>query len=142
MIYWLRFLAITFAILFGLFLFIPDTFLSYLNDLGLVFFHFTSPRAAPFPPNLWQCLSLVLMLLMFFISFRAQSDWLRFTNFVPLILLEKAICAVAFLVLILLQPIHFSYIVGLVVDGLLFLLTAYAYAKAIQSRPQITPHTH
>lgn len=139
-IHWLRFLTLTYfgaAILLG---FIPDLFLTYLANIGRVFFNFHGVPLGRTGWDFWQVFSLVFLALLGWTAFRAQRDWLRFAPFVPLILFAKGFCTLGFLAILFWGPPHFFYIVGALFDGVLFFLTWYTYAQAIHSRPAISPH--
>lgn len=131
---WLQFLLFSFLILGALFAFQPMILLQYINNIGLVFFDFRSPPLGEVPFDLWWVLTLSLMAVLIYITFQAQRDWLRYFQFVSIILLTKFVSLVGFLALIFLTPPHFFYLVGAVVEALLFLTTAYVYVKAIKSR--------
>lgn len=120
--------------------FLPDLFFNYVNDIGRVFFHYYSPSLPTSDRDLWRVLSVVLVGMLTYVSYLSQSDWLRYYRFVPLLILAKSLSLFGFLFLIFFTPPHFFYIVGALVDGLLFLFTWYYYAQAIKSRPTITPH--
>lgn len=140
LIQWLRFLTLVFfgaGLIIG---FSPDLFFNYLNDIGRVFFHYYSSSLPNQDWDFWRMLSVVLMGMLAYIAFLSQSDWLRYYRFVPLLILVNGSCLFGFLSLLLSTPPHFFYIVGAMVDGLLFLFTWYYYAQAIKSRPTITPH--
>lgn len=134
MIVWLQFLLFFFLLTTFLLIFLPYTFFGYLNNIGLVFFNFSSPRLTVLPFDIWQVLTTSLMVILIVVTFQAQREWLRYFPFVSIILMAKGICLVGLLALIFLTPPHFFYILGAVVEGVLFVVTAYSYAKAIRSR--------
>ena len=135
MIVWLQFLLFVFLISGVLFAFHPHTFFQYLNNIGLVFFNFRSPPLGETPFDLWWVFSLSLMFILIYTAFEAQKDWLRYFQLTVLIILAKGVSFVALLALIFLTPNpHFFCIVGAIVEGLLFFITSYVYAKAVKSR--------
>lgn len=133
-IIWLQFLLF-FSVLAGiLFASYPHSFFQYLNNIGLIFFDFRSPTFGAIPFDLWWIFSLSLMLILIYITFQAQRDWLRYCQLVVIIILAKGSSFLGLLGLFFLTPPHFFYLVGAIVEGVLFLTTAYVYAKAIHSR--------
>lgn len=138
---WLRFLIITFILVGFLFATQPEYFFKYIDSIGLVFLNYRSAPLEPLERDLWWILSLSLMIILVYASFKAQRDWLQFSSFVPIILLEKGFAFPGFLYLAFRHSPHFFYIVGSAIDGLLFLITTYLYVQAIKSRSFISPHT-
>lgn len=133
-ILWLRLLTAAFlggGILFAL---QPNYALHYLDSVGLVFFGTFSQPITHLPDPFWWVLSLGLMGALATCCFVAQKNWIRHYHLVPVVILAKGITAAGFGALIYFSPGHFFYIVACAVDGLLCLITAYAYLKAIQSR--------
>jgi len=142
MIGWLRFLTLAFIVLGVLLANQPHYFFHYLDSIGLVFFNYNSQPVEPHPFDLWWVLTFSLLIVLVTISFQAQRDWLRYSIFVPLLILAKGVSFIGFLFLTLTSPIHFFYIVGAAVDGFLFLTTLYFYAQAEKSRSFISPHSN
>lgn len=142
MIGWLRFLTLAFVVLAILLANQPHYFFRYLDSIGLVFFNFSSQPVEPHPFDLWWVLTFALIVVLVTISFQAQRDWLRYSIFVPLLILAKGVSFIGFIFLALTEQSHFFYIVGAVADGLLFLITLTFYVQAEKSRSFISPHTN
>lgn len=133
-IFWLRLLTIAFLGSGALLLLIPQILFQYIDNIGLVFLNFPSAPLSETEFDFWRIISLVGIFLLTYAAFSAQWNWLRNHNMVPMIILAKAITAISFASLAYWQEKHFFYIVGAAVDGVLCLVTLYAYAKALTSR--------
>jgi len=133
-ILWLRFLTGAFVICGLIFLIHPNYFLQYLDDIGMVFFNFRSLPLENPKYEMWWVLTLALMGFLTYASFQAQTNWLRYHNLIPPVIIAKGISTLGFLSLTIFHPTHFFYIVALLVDGIICLTTWYAYAQAIKSR--------
>ena len=138
---WLRFLVIGFLGIGLTFATIPNILFQYIDSIGLVFFNYKSLPIEENVFHLWWVLSLTLLLVLVVACFLAQRDWLRYCQLVPTVILAKGASFAGLLALTLLQPTHFFYLVGSIVDGLLFFSTWYFYAQAIKSR-SFTAHTN
>ncbi|MDO8527095.1 MAG: hypothetical protein Q7T03_05335 [Deltaproteobacteria bacterium] len=133
-ILWLRLLMVAFAMVGMVFLFAPNYFLHYLDGIGAVFFNFTNAPLESPRHEIWWVLTLAVMGAMTYVCFQAQLNWIRNHNMVPVVIIAKGISALGLLLLLFFYLTHFFYIVAFLVDGLLCLITWYAYAQAIKSR--------
>lgn len=133
-ILWMRFLTVAFFAVGAIFAFHPNYFLNYLDSFGAIFFDFTSVPLTPPQFEIWWVLSLALMGTLSYLAFMAQHDWVRYHPLAIGIIIAKAISAFGFAALAIFHPAHFFYIVAAIADGILWLVTWYAYAQAIKSR--------
>lgn len=139
---WLKLLCAGFLLVGILFAAYPNYLLEYLDEIGSVFFNYPSQTLQAPHLDIWWILSLAFMASLAYACFLAQANWMRHNNLIPLVILAKAITAIGFGLQAYFYPTHFFYIVAGGIDGLLFLITAFAYVKAINSRTylQASPH--
>lgn len=139
---WLKLLCAGFFLVGILFAIYPNYLFEYLNEIGAVFFNYPSPPLVDPKRDIWWILSLAFMASLAYACFLAQANWFRHNNLIPLVILAKVLTTIGFGLEAYLHPTHFFYIVAGALDGLLFLITAFAYVKAINSRTylQASPH--
>lgn len=133
-IIWLRLLTACFTLFTLLFAIHPTYLLQYADSVGYVFFQFTSEAIDPPQMSFWWTLSLGLMAALTYLTFQAGRDWLRFQLYVPPVLIAKLVTTAGFWLAWVFQPVHFFYIIGGIIDSLIFLTTWILYAQAIKSR--------
>lgn len=100
-----------------------------LNAFGRVVVGWTGPSIPVSGESFWRILAVSLTAVLTVLSMSAARDVRRNLDRVPYIILAKGVTTLGFLVAYL--GIHyFAYFVGLVVDGMIFLLTWYCYSGA------------
>ena len=140
MLFWLRLLLTAFILAALLFVFIPSLLFEYLNNIGWVFFNFSSATVRYPTVEFWWVMSVGYKGVLAYVCFQAQRHWFQNHHFVPIIILGKVISAVGLTLLVFSAQPQFYYLVGAVTDGLIVLITWYFYGKALNSRSAISPH--
>ena len=134
MISWLRICAVFYLMLASLIAFLPNIFVNYINNLGLAFFDFISFDRQGNPLGHWWTMGVALMSVLVYCSFKAQSDWILYHLFTPILIIAGVVLTICFAVMAFIESIQFYFIVG---GGLFFFMTAitwFYYVKAIHSR--------
>ena len=133
-ILWIRFLTAAFFVAGLVMAVSPNYFLEYLDGIGAVFFNFSNAHLESPRHEIWWALTIAFMAAMTYACFAAQCDWLRNRNLVPVMIVGSFFSFLGLLSLVIFYPVHFFYIVGCIVDGVICAITWYAYAQATHSR--------
>lgn len=129
----MRLLMIAFLGAACIFAAIPDVLLNYINDIGKVFADWQSPPYAG-GGYFWLVLAVSLLVVLSYACFLTQRSPVRNGGYARLVILAKFITAAGFAALLYLDGRQFYYLVGAVIDGLIFIVTWRVYAKASISR--------
>ncbi|MDO8519524.1 MAG: hypothetical protein Q7T11_05115 [Deltaproteobacteria bacterium] len=107
-----------------------------LNDLS---FHLSSSlKPIPLPTErFWLSLTMSLMITLVFLCYQAQKDIRTHLKLVAALLVSKFASTLFFFVSFVLDERYGAYLVGIFVDGSIFLITTYFYQKAASQRPQV-----
>ncbi|MFH1829166.1 MAG: hypothetical protein ABH871_00115 [Pseudomonadota bacterium] len=116
-----------------LFATIPNILLNYINDIGKVFVGWHSPPIAS-GGYFWLVLAVALLAILTYSCALAQASPLRNFGYARLIIISKFISAIGFAALLYINGKQFYYLVGAVIDGLIFIITLGVYIKASKSR--------
>ncbi len=130
----MRILMILFFLATLLFIFLPDWTLNYLTAIGRGIFGWQEPVIALGAERFWCVLAIALLACLTFIAFEAQRDFLRNIDYARPIIVAKLVSTVGFVVCLLWYEYRFFYLVGAIVDGIIFATTWYYYNAAIKSR--------
>jgi hypothetical protein len=112
---------------------IPDVLLNYLNDIGKVFLHWQSPPHAA-GGLFWLVLAVALLIVLSYACLLTQKSPVRNGGYARIVILSKFVTAAGFAAMLRIDSMQFYYLVGAVVDGLIFIITWRIYAKASISR--------
>lgn len=129
LVYLLRFWVLAFGITTLIFIFGQTRFLELINDLSLRF----TPALLPIPipqEKFWLVLTLSLMVTLVFMSFWGQRDIRRNHWVLPPILVSKFTSTFFFFIFFLFHQKSLAYMVGVMSDGFVFLVTYFAYQRA------------
>ncbi len=129
-----RMLMVLFFLATILFIVLPTWSLNYLSDLGQVVFGFDSQALELGAHKFWLVLAVGYTSLLTYVCFIAQNDFLRNMEYLKIIIFGKFITAVGFIICFFNYDYVFYYLVGAVVDSLLFILTLHYYHAAKKSR--------
>jgi hypothetical protein len=116
-----------------LFATIPNILLNYINDIGKVFLGWQSPPTAA-GGFFWLVLAVALLFVLSYCCMLAQASALRNFDYARLVMVAKFISAAGFAAMLFIDGRQFYYLVGAVIDGLIFIITLRVYVKAAKSR--------
>jgi hypothetical protein len=113
---------------------VPDYILQYITRVGSGLFGWYAP-----PPHLggerfWLVLAVTHVFILAYLCALVQRNLLRYISYARPVILSKFISATGFFLCLVLDERQFFYLVGGIVDGLIFLFTWRFYARAIKSR--------
>ncbi|MBX7148207.1 hypothetical protein K1X76_03915 [bacterium] len=111
------------------FLFFGDRLLTTINAIGLR----VAPHLGMLPmpsEHFWLTLTMSLMFTLVFLCYLGQKDILKNHVVVPPILLSKFVSTTFFMIFFLTYQKSFAYLVGVLSDGPIFLITYLFYSKA------------
>lgn len=118
------------AVLFAVF---PGHVIYWLNTIGHVLFNWSFKPLPEPSEHFWQVLAVSLLVVLTVVSFNAQSDIRQNLSDVRIILISKFATAFGFLIAFIFSGHYFAYLVGMVVDFLIFLLTWVCYRRTVVS---------
>lgn len=122
----LRVLAVCFAVVGLLYLFVPSPTLDVLSDVGELFGNHTrAPHTQEFT---WLSLGFAYMAVITGICLIAQADIVRYRPLILLLAAGKAASSLTSLAFFLVQDQVFAYLLGFLVDGSLILLSLWLWA--------------
>ncbi|HVD38197.1 MAG TPA: hypothetical protein VNC15_05140 [Solirubrobacterales bacterium] len=124
----LRLLALTFALVGILFVAVPSGALDVISDLG-EWFGFDS-RAPHTQEYLWLALAFAYMVVITGICLVAQADVVRYRPLLLVLTAGKAASSLGSLAFFLIQEEVFIYLLNFLVDGFLALLALYLWMLA------------
>jgi choline dehydrogenase-like flavoprotein len=124
----LRVLALSFAVVGILYLTVPSASLDFMSNLGELFGNHT--RAPHTQEYLWLSLGFAYMAVITGICLIAQADLVRYRPLLLLLAVGKAASSGTSLAFFLLQGGAFAYLLGALVDGSLILLALWLYVLA------------
>jgi choline dehydrogenase-like flavoprotein len=131
----LRVLAVCFAVVGLLYLFVPTPTLDVISDVGEIFGNHN--RAPHTQEYMWLSLGFAYMAVITGICLIAQADVVRFRPLILLLAAGKAASSLTSLAFFLIQGQVFGYLLGFLVDGSLILLAIWLWALVgrIERRP-------
>lgn len=117
-----------------LFIILPDTTLNYLTAIGRGIFGWSEPTITLGAERFWCVLTIALLATLTYLCFEAQRDFLRNIDYAKFIIVAKFVSTVGFVGCLIFYEHRFFYLVGALVDGLIFSITWYYYNAASKSR--------
>jgi hypothetical protein len=130
----IRILMVLFFLAALLFIIAPSWTLNYLSAVGRGIFGFREPPLILGQEHFWLVLAIAYLSALTYICFIAQNDFLRNMDYMVIVIFSKLVSAIGFTVCFFRFDYRFFYLVGILVDGLIFLLTWYYYNAAKKSR--------
>ena len=124
----LRLLAVSFAVVGLLFIAVPSGVLDVVSDLGEWLGN--DNRAPHTQENLWLALGFAYMVVIAGICLVAQADVVRYRPMLLVLAAGKAASSLASLAFFLLDEGVFVYLLNFLVDGFLALLSLYLWTLA------------
>jgi hypothetical protein len=124
----LRLLAATFAVVGLLFLFVPSGVLDVISDVGEWFGN--DHRAPHTQVYLWLALSFAYMMVITGICLVAQADVVRYRPLLLVLAAGKTASSLGSLAFFLIQEEVFIYLLNFLVDGFLALLALWLWVLA------------
>lgn len=128
----LQFWAVLFLIAGLVFVFFPNLIVQSLNHLAL--------KIAPSLPTLplsedrfWIVLMFSLMVTLTFLCYSAQDDLRRRKDLVQFVLISKITSTLFFLIFFFVDRMALAYLMGMLVDGSIFVITLIFYSRALKS---------
>lgn len=129
----MRIWAVAFAFAGTIFAAIPEVMLNYINNIGHVFFGWLSPPVEG-GGYFWLILAVALLFSLSYGCIMAQIRPLRNQAFAQIVIVAKFVSSIGFVSALVLGYHQFYYLVGAIVDGLIFLITLRIYTRALSSR--------
>ena len=124
----LRLLALSFAVVGILFVAVPSGTLDVISDIGEWFGNETrAPHTAEY---LWLALSFAYMVLITVICLVAQTDVVRYRVLILILAAGKTVSSLTALAFFLIQEHVFAYLLNFLVDGFLALLSLWLWSLA------------
>jgi hypothetical protein len=130
----LRIWMVLFFLTTVLFIVLPDTTLYYITAVGRGIFGWREPAIALGAERFWCVLAVSLLATLTYICFEAQRDFLRNIDYTKAVIVSKLFSTAGFVLCLIFYEHRFFYLVGAVVDGLIFAITWYYYGAACKSR--------
>ena len=124
----LRLLALTFAVVGVLFIAAPNGVLDVISDLGEWFGN--DNRALHTPEDLWLALAFAYMVVITGICLLAQADIVRYRPLLLVLAAGKTASSLGSLAFFLLDEQVFIYLLNFLVDGFLALLSLWLWSLA------------
>jgi nitric oxide reductase large subunit len=124
----LRLLALTFALVGILFIAVPSAVLDVISDVGEWFGN--DNRAPHTQQDLWLALAFAYMVVIAGICLVAQADVVRYRPLLLVLAAGKTASSLASLAFFVLDEQVFVYLLNFLVDGFLALLSLYLWALA------------
>jgi hypothetical protein len=112
---------------------VPNILLNYINDIGKVFLNWQSP-AYQGGGYFWLVFAIALLLMLSYACALAQKSPPRYGVYARFVIMSKFITAAGFTILLFHDGKQFYYLVGAVIDALIFIITWRVYSKAQVSR--------
>lgn len=131
-----RILMVAFFLATILFATAPDFTLSYLTNIGIGLFGFKERAASLGAERFWLVLGVAFVATLTYICFIIQHDFLRNIRYFRLIIFSKFISATGFIFCLIRFELHFFYLAGAIIDGLIFFVSWYCYHAAKKSRAE------
>jgi nitric oxide reductase large subunit len=124
----LRLLAVSFAVVGILFVAVPSGVLDVISDVGEWFGNDT--RAPHTQEYLWLALSFAYMVLITVICLVAQTDVVRYRALILILAIGKIASSLAALAFFVVQEQVFIYLLNFLVDGFLAILALWLWSLA------------
>ncbi len=128
----LQFWASLFLVAGLVFVFFPNLIIQSLNQLAL--------KIAPSLPTLplsddrfWIVLMFSLMVTLTFLCYSAQDDLRRRKDLIQFVLISKITSSLFFLIFFFVDRMALAYLIGMSVDGSIFVITLIFYSRANRS---------
>jgi hypothetical protein len=130
-----RILAIAFLLTSIIFAAAPDYILNYISDIGKVLFGWRAPAVNLGDQRFWLVLAVGFVATITYLCFLTQRNLIRHIGYLRPVIFSKFVTTVGFLVCLFASEAQFFYLIGAVIDGLLFLVLWWLYVMAVNSRP-------
>lgn len=130
----IRILMVLFLLATILFIIAPNWTLDYLSAIGRGIFGFSEPPIKLGQEHFWLVLAIAYLSSLTYICFIAQNDFLRNMDYMGIVIFSKLVSTIGFAICFFKFDYRFFYLVGLLIDGLIFLLTLFYYNAAKKSR--------
>jgi hypothetical protein len=130
----LRAWMILFLFAMGIFIIAPDWMLDYLTAIGRGIFDWREPTITLGNERFWLVLAIALLACLSYLCFVAQRDFLRNMEYAKAIIVSKFVSTAGFVICLVTVEARFFYLVGAIIDGILFVTTWYYYNAAAKSR--------
>lgn len=128
----LQFWAILFLVAGLVFVFFPNLVVQSLNQFALKI----TPSLPTLPlsqDRFWVVLMFSLMITLTFLCYSAQDDLKRRKDLVQFVLISKITSSLFFLVFFFVDRMALAYLMGMLVDGSIFVITLIFYSRALKS---------
>jgi hypothetical protein len=130
----MRILAVVFIGLAVIVAIIPDTLLTYFNDIGRGFFGWQAPRVFLGQERFWLMPTISLLIALAYLCLVVQRDPPQYSDFSIPVIIALFSTAAGFGICFGLIEMQFFYLVGAIATGLLFLITLVIYIGSTRSR--------
>ena len=131
----MRFFSLVYGSLAILFVFVPDWILTYLTNIGIVFFQWRTRIPEFHHDHFWFIPTIAFLLTLSYAAYLSSRDLLRNMSFARVVVAGQGMTTMGFLIAaIIIEPL-FVYLASAIVGGLFFLAAWYALFTARQSRP-------
>jgi len=130
----IRIWTVLFLLATTVFALAPDWLLLYVNAIGRSIFGWRETVLLPGNERFWVVLSVSMLATLTYICFVTQHDFLRNMDYAKAIIVSKLVSTLGFIFCFAALEQRFIYLVGALVDGMIFLITWYSYNAAVKSR--------
>ena len=130
-----RVLTVTFLLTAIVFAIAPNYILNYVNDIGKVLFGWHAPSTNFGNQYFWLVLSVGYISTIAYLCFLAQRNLIRHIGYLRPVIFSELIATIGFFICLFTSEAQFFYLIGAIIDGLIFILLWWLYAVAVNSRP-------
>ena len=112
----------------------PQKIIYWMNVIGYTIFKWPVRMMPNSSESFWNIMSVSLLVVLTYMAYMAQKDIRQNLGYVKVIIISKLVTSVGFLLALIFSEAYFGYLVGLVVDFTLFLITIFYYHRTEVSR--------
>ena len=113
---------------------VPDYLLRYITRVGSGLFGWYAPLPQLGGERFWLVLAVTHVFILAYLCALVQRNLLRYLSYARPVIISKFFSALGYFLCLFLVEKQFFYLVGGVVDGLIFIFSWRFYARAIKSR--------
>lgn len=116
------------------FAFFPFKIIYWINIIGYTIFRWPVRMMPDSTESFWNIMAVSLLVVLTYVAYVAQSDIRQNLGYVKIIIISKLVTSVGFLLTLVFGEAYFGYLVGLVIDFILFIITLFYYHRTEISR--------
>ena len=134
----MRILMVAFFMAAVLFVLLPNYTLNYISDIGRVLFGWYSPNINAGQVHFWLIPTASFLLALSYLCAVVQKDPAQNIEYVRLLLISTFASSVGFTIYLFSVSWQFFYLLGSIINGLIFIATLTLYSSATRSRNRWT----